>query len=105
AACPRSTSSWSISASSCSTRRGSRNSTIETRWGLPMLVTKDSSESFARRESGGKGFNLYLLSREGFPVPPWAVVGASYFRKFREQAGLDAAIANILGKTESDGQF
>ena len=39
-----------------------------------MLVLSGSTEAFAKREAGGKGLNLYLMSREGFPVPAWVVL-------------------------------
>ncbi|OFZ20539.1 MAG: hypothetical protein A2X94_10940 [Bdellovibrionales bacterium GWB1_55_8] len=61
-----------------------------------MLITAQSTEAFAKREAGGKGYNLYLLSREGFPVPKWVTVSARTFREFREQTGIDAAIRSRL---------
>lgn len=61
-----------------------------------MLVTPKSTESFARREAGGKGYNLYLMSRESLPVPAWIVLGANVFRKFRASAAISEPIGKIL---------
>lgn len=44
-----------------------------------MLVTKDSTPFFAKNEAGGKGYNLFLLSSIGVPVPDWVVLGKRYF--------------------------
>ncbi|OFZ82353.1 MAG: hypothetical protein A2603_03745 [Bdellovibrionales bacterium RIFOXYD1_FULL_55_31] len=61
-----------------------------------MLVTSKSTDVYAKREAGGKGYNLYLLSREGFPVPKWLVLGARVFREFRKENDLDLRIASVL---------
>lgn len=53
-----------------------------------MLVTKNSTLSFARREAGGKGYNLYLMSRENLPVPQWCVLGRRYFELFMQESNL-----------------
>jgi hypothetical protein len=50
-----------------------------------MLVNPDSTESFARREAGGKGLHLFQLHREGLPVPAWRVLGVRAFAAFRGQ--------------------
>ena len=51
-----------------------------------MLVNPDSTESFARREAGGKGLHLFQLHREGLPVPAWRVLGVRAFAAFRAAA-------------------
>ncbi|HUI91610.1 MAG TPA: phosphoenolpyruvate synthase [Chitinivibrionales bacterium] len=61
-----------------------------------MLVTPQSTPSFARREAGGKGYNLYLMSREGIPVPPWVVLGTDVFRRFKKLAGLEPSLQEAL---------
>lgn len=61
-----------------------------------MLVTKESTRPFAKRESGGKGYNLYLMDREGLPVPEWAVLGRRYYETFLAKTGLKSHIANLL---------
>ena len=69
-----------------------------------MIVTPQSTESFAKREAGGKGFNLFLLSQAGLPVPSWVVVGARYFKQFREQSGLDAQFAALLAPLSAQSE-
>lgn len=49
-----------------------------------MIVTRNSTENFAKRECGGKGFNLYRMSQKGLPVPEWIVLGKSYFDNFKK---------------------
>src|SRR5690606_30149035 len=63
-----------------------------------MLITKESTPSYVLREAGGKGLNLYRLAREGFPVPAWVVLGASFFRKFVAEHSLSARIDPVLGE-------
>ncbi len=70
-----------------------------------MLVKPGSAESYAQREAGGKGFNLYLMTREGLPVPRWIVVGARYFREVRGAHGLDEAIAAALREASPVDQY
>ncbi|MBC7387386.1 MAG: phosphoenolpyruvate synthase [Cryobacterium sp.] len=61
-----------------------------------MLVTRDSTLSYATREAGGKGLNLFHLASCGFPVPPWVILGASYFRKFVNHHELSGKIDELL---------
>lgn len=63
-----------------------------------MLVTAKSTLFFAKNEAGGKGFNLYLLSQAGLPVPEWVVFGKRYFHEFLNSAGLKTALELILDK-------
>lgn len=65
-----------------------------------MLITEKSTESYAKRQAGGKGYNLFLLSGAGFPVPRWVVLGAFYFQAFRESNGVAEKITGAL----SDGK-
>lgn len=60
------------------------------------LVTPQSIDSYAKREAGGKGYNLYLLTREGLNIPPWVVLGASVFEEFKGLTGLDDSIEKQL---------
>ena len=53
-----------------------------------MLVLKNSTEYFARRESGGKGYNLYLISQHGIEVPDWVILGRSVYEDCIEESGL-----------------
>jgi rifampicin phosphotransferase len=61
-----------------------------------LLVTKKSTSFFARHEAGGKGFNLYLMSRMGLQVPDWVVLGRSYFKEFIKAPGFEAQLKQIL---------
>lgn len=66
-----------------------------------MLITIKSTDSYTQREAGGKAYNLYLLSREGFPVPRWAALGASAFTDFLETNSLDGSISKELSHVKS----
>ncbi len=61
-----------------------------------MLVTKKSTNFFAKNESGGKGYNLYLMTEAGIPVPEWIVFGKRYFHEFLNQRHLgDRLLAEV----------
>ena len=66
-----------------------------------MLVTKDTTQAFAKREAGGKGYNLFLMTRQGLPVPPWAILGRRYFDEFVTQTGIKERLALILSSSPS----
>lgn len=57
-----------------------------------MLVTPKSTLFFAKSEAGGKGFNLYLMSQAGLPIPEWVVFGKRYFHEFMQSPGVKAAL-------------
>ena len=61
-----------------------------------MLVTKNSTHFFAKNESGGKGFNLYLMTKSGIPVPDWVVFGRRYFQEFLNNANLKTPISAVI---------
>src|SRR4030066_1434231 len=67
-----------------------------------MLVLENSSEYFARNESGGKGYNLYLMQQEGIAVPDWAILGKSVYASFMQKSGILHAI-NKLTQAFQDG--
>ena len=67
-----------------------------------MLVNPDSTESFARREAGGKGLHLFQLHREGLPVPAWRVLGVRAFAAFRAANDLEPAIQQHLQTLNPD---
>lgn len=66
-----------------------------------MIVTKKSTEYFAKNESGGKAFNLYLLSNAGLPIPEWTALGKRYFHEFIEHHQIQA----LLNKEIEDLQL
>lgn len=61
-----------------------------------MLIANESTKSYAKREAGGKGYNLYLLTQEGFSVPSWIIISASLFKNFRISNDLDKKINAAL---------
>lgn len=63
-----------------------------------MLVTKESTSFFAKNEAGGKGYNLFLMSKTGFPVPEWVVLGKRHFESFLEATKLSGRIEVILNE-------
>jgi len=70
-----------------------------------MIVRPNSTYSYAKNEAGGKGFNLYLMSREGLPVPAWVVLGKRTFVRFLKETGLtefiDSTAAAVAAGTRS----
>ncbi|CAE80911.1 phosphoenolpyruvate synthase [Bdellovibrio bacteriovorus] len=63
-----------------------------------MLVTPKSTLFFAKNEAGGKGFNLYLMSQAGLPVPEWVVFGKRYFHEFLQSADVKVRLEGILDR-------
>lgn len=61
-----------------------------------MLVTPHSTLFFAKNEAGGKGYNLYLMSQAGLPIPEWVVFGKRYFQLFVLSAGVQTSLNAIL---------
>lgn len=61
-----------------------------------MLITKISTNTYAQREAGGKGYNLYLLTKENFSIPDWIIISADAFEKFKDFNNLDEKINKLL---------
>ena len=61
-----------------------------------LLVTKDSTLNFVRNQAGGKGSNLYLMSKAGMPVPDWLILGPNVFDQFLETTKAGTSIERIL---------
>lgn len=66
-----------------------------------MLVTRNSTYAFAKNESGGKGFNLYQMTQNGFQVPEWTVFGKRFYKKYIDILGLDESIEKVIQELES----
>jgi rifampicin phosphotransferase len=66
-----------------------------------VIVKKNSTEAFAKREAGGKGFNLYLMTQRGLPVPDWCVIGKRIFLQFMEETGAARKLDAILDRLEA----
>ena len=69
-----------------------------------MLVLASSTPSFALREAGGKGYNLYLMSQMGLPIPEWVVLGRRCFEQFLEQSGCSSKIEAEIAAFSKEGQ-
>ncbi len=69
-----------------------------------MIITSKSTLHFCRAEAGGKGFNLYELTRAGVPVPAWVVFGKRFFKEFIQSHGLQEDLQSYL-KQFTDGQI
>lgn len=65
-----------------------------------MLVLKSSVDNFAKREAGGKGYNLYVMSNSGIPVPEWAVLGRSCYETFLKASCIADSIDHMLARFE-----
>ncbi|MCK5884376.1 MAG: phosphoenolpyruvate synthase [Bacteriovoracaceae bacterium] len=62
-----------------------------------LIVNKKSTKNFAKKNAGGKGYNLYLLANAGLNVPEWIVLGKKFFERFKRETNFDARLAEILG--------
>jgi pyruvate,water dikinase len=65
-------------------------------------VKPNSTFSFAKREAGGKGFNLYLMSSAGLPVPNWVVLGRSFYSQFIDETQIGPKLEALLEKFQSN---
>lgn len=62
------------------------------------FVTRNSTKDYSKRQSGGKGHNLYLLSSRGLPVPEWKVIPASAMEDYLLSHGLHEKIEQALAQ-------
>lgn len=53
-----------------------------------ILISKDSTKNYVKRNAGGKGSNLYTMSQAGLNVPDWLVLGPEVFDHFKEKSGI-----------------
>lgn len=60
------------------------------------LITKNSVETYAQKNAGGKGLNLYYLARSGFNVPSFNVIPPHAFRLFKNHFDLENKISAIV---------
>jgi phosphoenolpyruvate synthase/pyruvate phosphate dikinase len=61
-----------------------------------LTVTANSTYHFAKKESGGKGFNLFLLNANGVNVPPFITLTPQFFEIFKEATKINDYIENIF---------
>jgi pyruvate,water dikinase len=62
---------------------------------MPLLITDQAPGDRLRPMAGGKAHNLFELSRAGFPVPRWAVLGTDAFRAAMHAAGVELSPAPL----------
>jgi pyruvate,water dikinase len=67
-----------------------------------LIVTDKSTPHYAQKESGGKGANLYWLTRAGLQVPRWYVIGKSFFEDFLTHQNLQQKLDFILQENDKD---
>lgn len=53
-----------------------------------LLINQNSTQNYAARMAGGKGFNLYVMTKAGLNVPAWVVLGPDTFETFKESSGI-----------------
>lgn len=61
-----------------------------------LTVNSNSTFHFAKKESGGKGFNLYLLKQNGVNVPDFLTLTPYFFDFFKDQTQVGVYIENIF---------
>jgi phosphohistidine swiveling domain-containing protein len=54
-----------------------------------LLISEKSTRNYASRNAGGKGFNLYVMTKAGLNVPKWVVLGPDTFDSFKELSGIN----------------
>jgi len=66
-----------------------------------MIITKESTGYYAKKNAGGKGYNLYLLSRQGVPVPKWAVISATIYEQLLAENSLAEKIQERIAQDQN----
>jgi len=61
-----------------------------------MIVNQHTLKQIAKKEAGGKGYNLYLLSNCGIQVPEWEVIGTSFFQRYLAETGKKEILINLI---------
>ena len=61
-----------------------------------MIITKENSAKDFQKHAGGKGYNLHLLTKAGFFVPPWIIIGNEVFKDFLNSGNLYSKIDKEL---------
>lgn len=66
-----------------------------------LIASSKSTYHFAKKESGGKGFNLFLLSTNGINVPPFITLPPQFFELFKSSAKINDFIENSFSNKDS----
>ncbi|PIK14892.1 phosphoenolpyruvate synthase [Halobacteriovorax sp. JY17] len=61
-----------------------------------LLINKKTTKNFAKKQAGGKGYNLYLLARKGINIPSFSVIPSYLFEEFVKRNALGDKITNAL---------
>lgn len=61
-----------------------------------FLITKNSVETYAQKNAGGKGLNLYYLAKNDFNVPKFCVIPPHAFKKFKETYDLENTLEALI---------
>ncbi|MFT6603627.1 MAG: pyruvate,water dikinase, partial [Bacteriovoracaceae bacterium] len=54
-----------------------------------LLISENSERNYASRNAGGKGFNLYVMTKAGLNVPKWVVLGSDTFDNFKRLSRIE----------------
>jgi phosphohistidine swiveling domain-containing protein len=71
------------------------------------FIVSFESSSLTVEKSGGKGYNLSILARSGFPVPPGFIVTTDAYSVFIDKSGIAEKIESIVSSlvNPSPGQL
>lgn len=69
-----------------------------------MLITTNSTNSFTKRDTGGKGYNISVLTQKGFLTPKWIIISSGLFRSFRKSNNVNKKINEQLLELKSNGK-
>ncbi len=67
-----------------------------------MIITEDSSRNYVEKFAGGKGYNLYLLTKAGFNVPKWNVISSQLFETFKRNNNLKIKLEEIIDSNKQN---
>ncbi len=67
-----------------------------------LLITKSTTENYAKKYAGGKGLNLFLMTNAGFPIPDWVVLGPDVMETFFAENNLEVKILTYLEDYKDD---
>ncbi|MCP4913264.1 MAG: phosphoenolpyruvate synthase [Oligoflexia bacterium] len=67
-----------------------------------LTVNRNSTSHFAKKYAGGKGHNLYLLTKQGIRVPEWVVLTPNFFDVFCEENGIAQKIQTLVNNEHHD---
>ena len=61
-----------------------------------LTINKKSTAHYAKKYAGGKGHNLYLLTKLGIKVPEWVVLPPMFFEEFCLANGIEQKIETLV---------